>query len=241
MFDFFDEDFPLSKKQEEEAKRLAALKEAEKIAEESTLEAPLELHGNEPEIEDTIAVFGGIEEEIAEEPDELLELDELDDVQEIEELEALDEAPEEAEEVEEINEFVDPFDEELAQPVEEITEAPAEEPIEDDIEALLHEELRSLGEKLDNMERAVDTMEFSENETSADAEFSYEYNEEFYAEEETPAYKHPELHQKKVVVPVRKKKKPTAKNIDTKTAVQLGAAVFAAIAAISLLGGNDEK
>ena len=60
----------------------------------------------------------------------------------------------------------------------------------DEIEAHLHEELRSLGEKLDSMEKAVDSMEDGELPEG----FDYEYDERYFSEEDTPAYKHPELY-----------------------------------------------
>ncbi len=63
----------------------------------------------------------------------------------------------------------------------------------DDIEAHLHEELRSLGEKLDSMEKVVDGMEDGELPEG----FEYEYDERYYSEEDTPAYKHPELYSSK--------------------------------------------
>lgn len=226
IFDFFDEIFPLSKKQEREAKKReeeAKLKELSKplnafeddiLPEEELVSEVIEASEVVEDENDKIAIFGGIETEIEEteapevETDELLELETLDEDEEVlAEMEALDEAPDE-----------------------------------DDLDALLREELIYLSEKLDNMERAVDTMEFAEGENAKDNEFSYEYNEEFFAEEETPAYKHPEL--KRRHVPVRKKKankNSNPYNIDSKTAMQVGAAVVAALAAYKLINpGKDE-
>lgn len=62
----------------------------------------------------------------------------------------------------------------------------------EEIEAHLHEELKSLGEKLDSMEKTVDEMEDGDLPDG----FEYEYDEQYFHEEETPAYKHPELYSK---------------------------------------------
>lgn len=68
---------------------------------------------------------------------------------------------------------------------------PAADPkIIDELEAHLHAELKSLGEKLDNMERVIDEMEDGE----VPEGFEYEYNADYFSEEDTPAYKHPELY-----------------------------------------------
>lgn len=232
IFDFFDEIFPLSKKQEREAKKReeeAKLKELSTPlnAFEDEISVDEELNSEAVEVtevfedeDDKIAVFGGIETKIeeAEEDDEAEEIFEYDDIDDALELDALDE------------------DEEVLAEMEALDEAPEE----DDLDALLREELIYLSEKLDNMERAVDTMEFSENENAKDNEFSYEYNEEFFDEEETPAFKHPEL--KRRHVPVRKKKSnKNPYNIDSKTAMRVGAAVIAALATYKLINpGKDE-
>lgn len=57
------------------------------------------------------------------------------------------------------------------------------------LEQHLREELRSLGEKLESMERVVDNMEDGEIAEG----FDYEYDERYFAVEETPAYQHPEM------------------------------------------------
>lgn len=230
MFDFFDEIFPLSKKQEREAKKReeeAKLKELSKplnafedeiLPEEELVSEIAEASEVFEDENDKIAIFGGIETEI-------------------EEPEAVESA--EAEEICEEDEFYEVVDFEEYEEVF-AKAATLDEALEEDLDALLREELVYLSEKLDNMERAVDTMEFAEGENAKNGEFNYEYNEEFFAEEETPAYKHPEL--KRRHVPVRKKK--VAKNpynIDSKTAMQVGAAVVAALAAYKLINpGKDE-
>ena len=66
----------------------------------------------------------------------------------------------------------------------------------DDAEEALRAELREIVEKLDNMEKAVDAMESARSDESEDTGFSYEYDERYFAEEETPAYKYPELYKK---------------------------------------------
>lgn len=66
----------------------------------------------------------------------------------------------------------------------------------DDAEEALRAELREIVEKLDNMEKAVDAMESARSDESEDTGFSYEYDERYFAEEETPAYKYPELYRK---------------------------------------------
>ena len=132
----------------------------------------------------------------------------------------------------------------------------------DEIEAHLHEELRTLGEKLDTMERAVDGMEDGEISEG----FDYEYDERYYAEEETPAYLHPELYgrsdeesasenraaniemsswkeekkpAKKLMLPqVSKKKSASLPNIGAGT---VAAAAAAAVALIALLGSRKKK
>ena len=111
------------------------------------------------------------------------------------------------------------------------TAAPAANTSIDDIEAHLHAELKSLGEKLDSMEKVVDGMEDGELPEG----FEYEYDEQWYAEEETPAYKHPELHsakkpetQKQPIVPAKKPSSRIDISVDLKTVAKAGAAVAAA-------------
>lgn len=65
----------------------------------------------------------------------------------------------------------------------------------DEMEAHLHEELKSLGEKLDSMEKVVDGMEDGELPEG----FEYEYDEQYFSEEDTPAFKHSELYGKDAV------------------------------------------
>ena len=112
----------------------------------------------------------------------------------------------------------------------------------DEIEAHLHEELRSLGEKLDSMEKVVDGMDDAE---IADG-FDYEYDERYFAEEETPAYRHPELYGKSGQTvknpPVAVKKKQSKDiTVNTGTLIKAGAMIAAAALAVSLLGKRDKK
>ncbi len=130
-----------------------------------------------------------------------------------------------------------------------IAEPPRYENIDD-----LHEELRSLGEKLDSMEKAVDEMEDGELPEG----FDYEYDERYYSEEDTPAYKHPELYESKdgedggegrpnitmsenrnfrhAIVPVPKRPEKSLPAISGKTVLKAGLAVAAAVAVVKLMG-----
>lgn len=121
----------------------------------------------------------------------------------------------------------------------------------DDVDAALHAELKSLVEKLDDMERFVDTMDFGREEPadSDDSDFNYEYDDRYFAEEETPAYKYPELYKKsEQPKPVRKKEQRSQSksdninlNINKKTLFKVGAIVAAAAAAVTLLGDKDDR
>lgn len=282
MFDFFDEDFPLSKKQEDELKRLQAKEEPEPAPEPESLK---EQEAAQPADDDIV-----IESPAAESEDIVLESlneDDADDGYEnepyeyvptpAEEYEAqvnrimsepaeeVDEVYEEAEEdvpeaVEAADEEVEAADEEVeaGEPmgsydewggfVQQEDNAPGEtggditEKIAslDEIEAHLHEELKSLGEKLDSMEKVVDGMEDGEIKEG----FEYEYDDRYFAEEETPAYKHPELYGKKnLPVSVDKKKQDKNININIKPSaiIKAGAAFAAAAVAIKLLSGGKKK
>ncbi len=116
----------------------------------------------------------------------------------------------------------------------------------DDIDAALHAELKSLVEKLDDMERFVDTMDFAKDDSSDTdgADFSYEYDDRYFAEEETPAYKYPELYKKtERTKPIRRKESENDNiniSIDKKTLFKVGAIVAATAAAVKLLSGKDE-
>lgn len=271
MIDFFDEDFPLTKKQEEDMllkaaekeKELAAAEEAEnKTAENSDSDGEaLSVSADESDIESGNCSEASEEEIVSEEktvsedPKAFAE-NETDD-NEIKSEENGDNNTAEAEIAEpETNEA--PLDSGKAESrgetdaeiaADDFSEepSPAKAPAQkdgasiEDIDAALHAELKSLVEKLDDMERAVDTMEFSRSEESDGEDFSYEYDDRYFAEEETPAYKYPELY-KKTAEPVRKNSagKQSGITINTKTLIKVGAIVAATAAAVKLLGQKDD-
>ena len=107
----------------------------------------------------------------------------------------------------------------------------------DEMEAHLHEELKSLGEKLDSMERAVDGMEDGDIAEG----FSYEYDERYFAEDETPAYRHPELYKPKETRPAAKKPQTKEPAVDMGSLLKAGAAIAAAAVAVKLLSGGKKK
>lgn len=116
----------------------------------------------------------------------------------------------------------------------------------DDIDAALHAELKSLVEKLDDMERFVDTMDFAKDDTSDSdsTDFTYEYDDRYFAEEETPAYKYPELYKKPERSKQMHKKETKSDNINLsinkKTLFKVGAIVAAAAAAVTIFSDKDD-
>ncbi len=111
-------------------------------------------------------------------------------------------------------------------------------------DAALRAELAEIVEKLDNMERAVSAMEIANAGESDSGGFSYEYDDRYFAEEETPAYKYPELYKK--AEQARESSRPPMRKsrgvitINTKTLIKVGAVVAAAAAAVKLLGKKDD-
>lgn len=268
MRDFFDEDFPLSAKQEEEYKKRQEELEAEKAKAEETPDAfddDYEQAYSEP-IDEAFTISPEVEFAEDDEPYEMYyagmsETEEIFEALTQDEPEAVEEVqPEEPEAVEEIVEQ-DPIDSapifslELDEPLDDgfLPDAPIiiseEEPEceeipeeEDDLSA----ELRSLTEKLDSMERAVNAMNAPAGETDDDdepANFSYEYDERYFAEEETTAYKHPELVKKPAVKPAAKAKKASSGDmtINLKTLAKVGAVVAGAVVAAKLLSDDKKK
>ncbi len=109
----------------------------------------------------------------------------------------------------------------------------------DELQANLHAELKNLGEKLDSMERVVDGMEDAEIAEG----FDYEYDGRYFAEEETPAYRHPELYGKRsrpAAKPAAAKPAQREIKINTSTLVKAGAAIAAAVVAAKLLGSKKD-
>lgn len=293
MIDFFDEDFPLTKKQEELEKKKLAEEEAKRAALEAESEdAKDELPEEDVQADETMPeeTAEEISDEAFEEESYFGELDPASEEQDREPYEDdsdidsyfEDESSVEAEEIfeqpaDDFEEEIEPevaeplWDElilndepdavisfsdesddevEVAEPVfdeeEKTDEAPISIAEEDaDRELSLHEELRRLVEKLDNMERAVDSLEQS-SASVCEPGFSYEYDERYFAEEETPAYKHPELYKKEAPAPVKKtqakpKKDNSTISINTKTLLKVGALVAATAAAVKLLDRKDDK
>ncbi len=277
MRDFFDEDFPLSKKQEEELNKLAqtpkTLEEPPVLEEDDNQNVPAYspeddkfsyIPVDEDEPIDPMFSYTPVEEEYYEE-DKAEEAAVPDDVPPVEEVTAEEKAKPEA-----VDLFDEEFEEESKPEPEAVTVSHASLADEylaklrqmTDIEEQLQQEIKSLGEQVDEVEMKVDNLpdeavieaeavaEAVADETEADDDteqtgFDYEYDERYFAEEETPAYKHPELY-KKPAKTVRRpaKRKATSKNgeitVNVKTLLGVGAAVAAAIAAAKLLG-DDKK
>lgn len=115
-------------------------------------------------------------------------------------------------------------------------------------DAALRAELEEIVEKLDNMEKAVSAMETAKSDESDDTGFSYEYDDRYYAEEETPAYKYPQLHTHREPQQTSRKREDTRQtnstinlSLNKKTLLKVGAVVAATAAAIKLLGKKDER
>lgn len=306
MFDFFDEDFPLTKKQEGEYnKRLA--EEAEKaseeektgvidlegvtvdepaaeefteevgeaeslgqveepeqaeqaapqivpeetaqvvdIAEESAEEAAEEHSEQEISAEERYAqeierIMNGAEEIAAEESpaEEIAEETAEESTGEISESDMSDDEPDDGYEAEENDEPVHEMPSGESEPMPDISEKIASL---DEIEAHLHEELKNLGEKLDSMERTVDNLEDGELSEG----FSYAYDGRYYAEEETPAYKHPEIYgrkqpSEKKYLPVKVPEKKVGASVSKQNLIGLGVAAAAAALALGLLRLGGKK
>lgn len=263
MKDFFDEDFPLSKKQEEELNKLAEAP--------MTLEEP-PVWDEKPDGEPCFDPVDGeeitpVSDEIRPEEDEIVPecSDEEHDAFEDEIIDS--EASYIPEEVCEENTEEDPpetlafdfFDEPLDEPKEAAEEEPMEEKVPavshdeylarlrqmNEIEEQLSREIKSLGEQLDSVEQKVDNLPDEPVEDEKEPEdFCYEYDERYFAEEETPAYKHPELYKKTAhtkPVPKKRKEQNDELTVNVKTLLKVGAAVAATVAAVKLLSDKDKK
>lgn len=283
MKDFFDEDFPLSKKQEEELNKQSQTPK--------TLEEPIVEESKNPNIpaydpdNDKFSYIPVDEDEPIDEmfsytppEEEILKEDEEESAVESEEEPADEVVEEESEETDEeaveepdnepvfeedppevlaFDFFDEPLEEEKEEEPAEEEKAPAVSHDEylaklrqmNEIEEQLQREIKSLGEQLDSVEMKVDSLPDESAQPEADedeqAEFSYEYDERYFAEEETPAYKHPELYKKPAKAKPKTAKRKTAKKgevtLNVKTLLGVGAAVAAAVAAAKLLGGDDKK
>ncbi len=266
MKDFFDEDFPLSEKQarEREEAEAKALEEALPEAEEA------EDFFADHEDEITEALVGSIEDlaPVAEIPDPEAVEDFVDIFDEpIEGVDTPAEAYEEYTSAE-ADDFEDevvveehlPDDEEegytFGEPVEydPLEAAPLldlddDEPLDDNflpeapiiIDDDLGSEIEELNSKLDDMERAVEAMTKDLKEREA-AEPTYEFDERYFAEEETTAYKYPEMVKKQKPKAAKKETGLTI-NINKenlKTAAKVGAAVAGVAIVAKLLGGKKK-
>lgn len=274
MKDFFDEDFPLSKKQEEELLKLA---EAPTTLEEPPVldEEPNEEPCFEPIIDVQVIVpeeneIMPEENETAPEADEIIPEDADESLHSFDD-EPIDEAfsytPEEEAVKEETAEEDAPetlafdfFDEPLEEAEEEALKEAVEEKVPavshdeylarlrqmNEIEEQLSREIKSLGEQIDSVEQKVDNLPdepMTEDEDESE-DFSYEYDERYFAEEETPAFKHPELYKKSAhskPVPKKTKAKDDELTVNVKTLLKVGAAVAATVAAVKLLSDKDKK
>ncbi len=271
MFDFFDEDFPLTKKQEGEYnKRLA--EDAEKASEEEktgvidlegvTVDEPAaeefaeeaaeehseqEISAEERYAQEIERIMNGAEEIAVEEspaeesPAEESPAEETaeESSDEISESDMSDDEPDDGYEAEENDEPVHEMPSGESEPMPDISEKIASL---DEIEAHLHEELKNLGEKLDSMERTVDNLEDGELSEG----FSYAYDGRYYAEEETPAYKHPEIYgrkqpSEKKYLPVKVPEKKVGASVSKQNLIGLGVAAAAAALALGLLRLGGKK
>lgn len=110
-----------------------------------------------------------------------------------------------------------------------------------DPEADLDSEIEALNSKLDDMERAVEAMTKDLQEREEE-EPTYEFDERYFAEEETPAFKYPEMVKKPKPRTVKKEQHLTV-NIskeNLKTAAKVGAAVAGVAIVAKLLGGKKK-
>lgn len=251
MKDFFDEDFPLTQKQEDELNKLNA--EAQTV-QEDTPEEPVIIETTISEVNsyDRSDFFSDDEETVIfegesnrTEPEPVCE-------------ETADTAAyEQAEEVAEDIQVQEPVSEPITEPISAEDEAeyipeddiavsdnlPTEEAEEEDD---LSAELKTLNEKLASIERTVNAITAESDDEQTDDEdvepFTYSYDERYFAEDETPAYKHPEI------VKAHKASKNSAKRIskdditlNVKTLAKVGAAVAGAIVALKLLSDDSKK
>ncbi len=254
MKDFFDEDFPLSKKQEEELNKLAQTP--------MTLEEPpvLDEESNDEPCYDPIDTDEAelISEDIMPEENESCDAFEDEPIDEAFSYTPVEEEIEEEDAPETL--AFDFFDEPLEEVAEEVSEEVAEEKVPAvshdeylarlrqmaDIEEQLNREIKSLGEQIDSVEQKMDSLpdEPVSDDEEEPEDFSYEYDERYFAEEETPAYKHPELYKKPAQAKSTSKKKSSKNDeltVNVKTLLKVGAAVAATVAAVKLLSDKDKK
>ncbi len=270
MRDFFDEDFPLSEKQEAEQKALEAQKklaeeqneEAEEDAFEEAERVELFFDGEDEEEIPAYDRFEEIEDSLAEailgEVEKLTPIDKLPEI--IDKEPAEESAEEYAEEADEAT-YSEPveYDPVEHSPILEFDNEPLddgflpdapiivldnEEEYEEIPEDELDRELRELNEKLDSMERAVSEL------TPVEDTPVYEFDERYFAEEETTAYKHPELVKKaapkkaktsKAGISISAKKDNVNVDINLKTLAKVGAAVAGIAIAAKLLSSDKKK
>lgn len=225
--------------------------QVEDIAEESAEEAAEEHSEQEISVEERYAqeierIMNGAEKIAAEESpaeespaEEIAEETAEESSGEISESDITDDEPDDGYEAEENDEPVHEMPSGESEPMPDISEKIASL---DEIEAHLHEELKNLGEKLDSMERTVDNLEDGELSEG----FSYAYDGRYYAEEETPAYKHPEIYgrkqpSEKKYLPVKVTEKKVGASVSKQNLIGLGVAAAAAALALGLLRLGGKK
>ncbi len=278
MRDFFDEDFPLSEKEEARLKELEAQRLAKELEEKELAESDLESDQggvdffDEEEVYTETSAEADPEEEYTLEEEETVadSFDEIKDdltaalISEISKLTPADQQPKDffdepienstdegSSEDEPIEE--DPIDSapllemEYDEPLDDnfLPDAPIIIPVKDDDDGFepvsddeLDKMLEELTEKLDSMEEAVSRMSDDDS-----VEPSYEFDERYFAEEETTAYKHPELVKKpsKPAAAKQPKRLKATLDVDLKTVAKVGAAVAGVALAVKLLSGDKKK
>lgn len=255
MKDFFDEDFPLTQKQENELNKLNA--EARAVQEDIP-EEPVTIETTVSEVnsydrsdffsddEETVIFEGESNctepEPVCEETADTMVYEQTEEV--TEDIQA--EIPVQEPVPEPITEPIPTEDETEYIPEDNITVSDnvlAEETEEEDD---LSVELKTLNEKLASIERTVNAITAESDDEQTDSEdiepFTYSYDERYFAEDETPAYKHPEI------VKAHKASKNSANRIskdditlNVKTLAKVGAAVAGAIVALKLLSDDSKK
>lgn len=227
----------------EEASQVENIAEAEESAEEAAEEhSEQEISAEERYAQEIERIMNGAEKIAAEEsPAEESPAEEIaeESTGEISESDMSDDEPDDGYEAEENDEPVHEMPSGESEPMPDISEKIASL---DEIEAHLHEELKNLGEKLDSMERTVDNLEDGELSEG----FSYAYDGRYYAEEETPAYKHPEIYgrkqpSEKKYLPVKVPDKKVGASVSKQNLIGLGVAAAAAALALGLLRLGGKK
>lgn len=271
--DFFDEDFPLTQKQEDELKKQqAAVANAEVIPEPMPEQTASENNTAEDFFadDDKTVIFTAEDSDVPEQ----IEFDPIDhapiidvdgdgindktypdmfdaNAKEVSDSETNDicEATEEAipETVPEVVSETLTNEEPIAETITDNTVTDSEEEIEIDDDDDLDAELEALHARLASIEKTVDAINAESDDYECDdseptESFSYSYDERYFAEDETPAYKHPEIVKaKRTVKTDSKKASKDDVTINIKTLAKVGAAVAGAVVALKLLSNDSKK